>query len=122
MSRANPAASMPPDHRRSTVLLARLRPPVRPAHHVRRDRLHVDLDDAAQAPLTLLVAPAGSGKTVLLSAWAGENDLATAWLSVDESDQRGGQLWDDIGAALQHAHPSLELGLERAGRPDEPPE
>jgi ATP/maltotriose-dependent transcriptional regulator MalT len=37
---------------------------------VARERLHSALDQAAQLPLTVLVAPAGTGKTVLLSDWA----------------------------------------------------
>ena len=36
---------------------------------VTRERLHSALDLGAQAPLTLLIAPAGTGKTVLLADW-----------------------------------------------------
>lgn len=37
---------------------------------VRRERLHTALDRAMQRPLTVVAAPAGWGKTVLLSEWA----------------------------------------------------
>jgi ATP/maltotriose-dependent transcriptional regulator MalT len=37
---------------------------------VSRERLRAALDRAAQLPLTVLVAPAGTGKTVLLADWA----------------------------------------------------
>ena len=37
---------------------------------VRRGRLHSALDEAVERPLTVVAAPAGWGKTVLLTAWA----------------------------------------------------
>jgi ATP/maltotriose-dependent transcriptional regulator MalT len=37
---------------------------------VTRERLHSALDRGTLAPLTMLIAPAGTGKTVLLSDWA----------------------------------------------------
>lgn len=41
---------------------------------VRRERLHAALDRAIERPLTVVAAPAGWGKTVLLSEWAAERD------------------------------------------------
>jgi LuxR family maltose regulon positive regulatory protein len=70
-----------------------------PPGFVRRERLHAAIDRAIEAPLTAVVAPAGWGKTVLLSAWAAERDAA--WLSVGP----------------EHADPSrLERDLEQARR------
>jgi LuxR family maltose regulon positive regulatory protein len=46
------------------------RPPRPPETLVARERLYAALDSSSKLPLTLLVAPAGTGKTVLLSAWA----------------------------------------------------
>lgn len=40
-----------------------------PSTLVVRDRLHAALDFGVRSPLTLLIAPAGTGKTVLLSDW-----------------------------------------------------
>ena len=45
------------------------RVPRPPLTLVTRERLHSALDLGARAPLTMLVAPAGTGKTVLLSDW-----------------------------------------------------
>src|SRR5436190_19889492 len=45
-------------------------PPDPPANGVRRDRLLAMLDAALQRPLTIVVAPSGYGKTVLLAQWA----------------------------------------------------
>ena len=38
------------------------------------------------AGLTLVIAPAGYGKTTLLSTWLGQSDVPSAWLSLDEHD------------------------------------
>src|SRR4051812_46367633 len=58
--------------------------PAVPRHYVRRSRLLGLLD--VDAPVTLVVAPAGAGKTVLIGAWAGELGRPVAWLSPESSD------------------------------------
>ena len=50
----------PPDRGRRH---AKMRAPLVPEHHVRRHRLFKLLDDVTVAPFTLVVAPAGAGKT-----------------------------------------------------------
>jgi len=89
----------------STVYQAKLRPAVNPEYLVRRPRLIELLDAAVQAPLTLVVAPAGSGKTSLLRDWVAQTSLPHAWLSVDESDRDPAQLWLGILAALDTIAP-----------------
>jgi LuxR family transcriptional regulator, maltose regulon positive regulatory protein len=89
----------------SPLLRAKLRPPVVPDHHVQRPRLLRLLDEAVSAPLTLVVAPAGVGKTVLVSSWAAESTVPTAWLSLDEADGDGRQLWSGVIAALETLRP-----------------
>jgi LuxR family maltose regulon positive regulatory protein len=64
-----------PGHRASSWAV-----PVPAPGLVRRERLHVALDRAIERPLTVVAAPAGWGKTVLLSAWAA--DRGAAWISV----------------------------------------
>jgi LuxR family maltose regulon positive regulatory protein len=85
------------------VLRTKLRPPVHGHEYVARRRLHTALDDAARSPLTLVVAPAGSGKTSLLSAWS--TGRRRAWLSLDETDRDVVQLWADVIAALETVVP-----------------
>ena len=93
-------------------------PPVRP-EMVLRPRLIERLDAGLHRKLTLISAPAGFGKTTLVSAWlhsaAGPASAARAstWLSLDEGDNdlirflnylvaAFRQVDDEIGPAVQH--------------------
>ncbi len=60
-------------------------PTVRPDLVARR-RLIERLDEGLQRRLTLVSAPAGFGKTTLVSAWAAGCARPLAWLSLDEGD------------------------------------
>jgi LuxR family maltose regulon positive regulatory protein len=63
---------------------------------VARPRLSERLSRGAQSRLTLISAPAGFGKTTVLSAWlaaAGAGQRSVAWLSLEESDRRPGLFW-----------------------------
>ena len=84
----------------SRVLRAKLRAPTAPEHFVRRARLHRLLDEVATAPVTLVVAPAGAGKTSLLSGWTAESATPICWLTLDETDRGAAQLWSGVIEAL----------------------
>ena len=86
-------------------------------HYVVRPRLLELLDDVARGPLTLVVAPAGSGKTALLAGWLNEISTPSAWLSLDESDRDPVQFWTGMIAALDTLAPgsgSRALGALRS--------
>lgn len=89
----------------SSLFKSKLRPPARPDHYVRRVRLIALMDDAVKTPLTVVVAPAGAGKTSLLAGWSDETATPTAWLSLDEADREGAQLWAGLVAALETLRP-----------------
>jgi ATP/maltotriose-dependent transcriptional regulator MalT len=58
-----------------------------PRYAVDRPSLRARLDAGITAPLTLVVAPAGSGKTVLLSQWVmARRDVTIAWVDVARAD------------------------------------
>jgi len=62
-------------------------PPLAPAYAVDRAALRRRLDDALVRPVTLIVAPAGAGKSVLLAQWARTHpELAFVWLDVGVDD------------------------------------
>jgi LuxR family maltose regulon positive regulatory protein len=63
--------------------------------------------------LTLVSAPAGFGKTTLLTDWlttAPTNGHATAWLSLDRSDNDPALFWAYFIAALKAAAPGVGNG------------
>ncbi|MEA3334739.1 MAG: LuxR C-terminal-related transcriptional regulator [Chloroflexota bacterium] len=53
---------------------------------VERPRLVEKLNSGLERKLTLVAAPAGFGKTTLVSSWLDRVDRPTAWLSLDEHD------------------------------------
>ncbi len=62
--------------------------------------------------LTLVSAPAGFGKTTLLSEWAhrgsgGNAPLHVAWLSLNEGDNDPTRFWSYVIAALQTVYPTV---------------
>jgi len=61
------------------------RPPVT-GEIVCRKRLHEVMDRALDLPLTLVSAPAGFGKSTLVSHWAETLEVPCAWLSLDPGD------------------------------------
>ena len=61
------------------------RPPVT-EDFVQRPIPEALLDDGYQRPLTVVTAPAGYGKTTLVSHWVASRGYRSAWVSLDESD------------------------------------
>jgi LuxR family maltose regulon positive regulatory protein len=71
----------------SLLVATKLRIPPQPQHAVRRARLIDALERGILAyKLVLIAAPAGYGKTTLLSQWAHASHLPVAWLSIGEED------------------------------------
>jgi len=81
-----------------------LRPLVRPAT-IRRSSLLERLARGDPGPIVSVVAPAGYGKTTLLSQWAERNGQAFAWVSVDEGDNDPKVLLTYVAEALNAAEP-----------------
>ncbi len=67
-----------------TILKTRLFKPQLNAEYVQRSRLLHALDAQAGKPLIVVNAPAGYGKSVLVSQWLEEFQNEHAWLSLDE--------------------------------------
>jgi LuxR family maltose regulon positive regulatory protein len=75
-------------------------PPARP-HLVRRPRLIERLNEGLQHKLTLISAPAGFGKTTLISEWLADCQRPAAWLSLDAGDNDPIRFLTYLVAALQ---------------------
>jgi LuxR family maltose regulon positive regulatory protein len=98
-------------------------PPVR-TEWVRRPRLIQYLDEGLRRGhrLTLISAPAGSGKTSLVSAWAGQAETPFAWFSLDEDDNAPVRFLIYLIAALQTIDPGCgEVVLAALQSPQPPP-
>ncbi len=70
---------------------------------VRRPALVDRLADPMAPPLAVLVAPAGYGKTTLLSEWATCDGRPFAWVTVDERDNDGDRLRHSVARAAHAA-------------------
>ena len=53
---------------------------------VARPRLFEHISGGLDNPLILVTAPAGYGKTTLLSSWLRQARIPSAWISLDEND------------------------------------
>jgi LuxR family maltose regulon positive regulatory protein len=98
----------------SPLLRSKLRRPTVPTYFVARPRLDRALDTVTERPLTLVIAPAGSGKTQLLSSWTARTEHPVAWLSLEEMDDDPVSLWTAAAAALDAFAPGCGLVVQRA--------
>lgn len=81
------------------------RPPV-PPDYVQRPRLLARLERYPQRALTLVCAPAGYGKSTVLSHWLKSCSCATAWVSLDEEDDELKSFLVYFLAAVRRIHPA----------------
>jgi LuxR family maltose regulon positive regulatory protein len=112
-------------------------PPARPKF-IRRVRLLERLDEGLDLhrKVTLVSAPAGYGKTTLISEWAnyrrGDSAMIDtaghsfqpsqiAWLSLDEGDNDPGRFLNYLIAALQTIAPAIGVAASQLLRSSQPP-
>ena len=53
--------------------------------------------------MTVVCAPAGSGKSVLLRSWAAETDTAVAWVTVERGERDAQRFWLQVIGAVADA-------------------
>ncbi|RPH61275.1 MAG: LuxR family transcriptional regulator, partial [Chloroflexi bacterium] len=95
-------------------------PPTRP-RQIERLRLLEQVKAGMQRALTLIVAPAGFGKTTLAAAWAAKSDLPVAWLSLQPADRPRERFLSYLVQALQNIAPHLgqtTLAMLQGGSPE----
>ena len=109
-------------------------PPVRP-ELVARPRLIERLNEGFCRKLTLISAPAGFGKTTLLSEWIAScksqianpqspvaiRNLQFAWLALDEGDNDPARFWAYLVAALQTIEVDVGKGVLSMLQSPQPP-
>lgn len=88
-------------------------PPI-PAGFVARPQLLQILDEAVSHRLTLISAPAGAGKTTLISSWAQsshQKGIIYGWLSLDEADNDPQRFLQYLLACLEEWGLVIDLPL-----------
>jgi len=101
-------------------------PPARP-QLVQRPQLYERLREGLNYKLILISAPAGFGKTTLLSEWIHNSKprINTAWISLDEGDNDPVRFWEYFIASIRTFQASDRQIVkggesnERRGRPDQ---
>jgi LuxR family transcriptional regulator, maltose regulon positive regulatory protein len=96
------------------IVKTKLSPPSSRTEEVLRPDLLELLDAGSVRKLTLIGAPAGYGKTTLLSQWrrSQEPNLPVAWVSLDEQDNDPIRLWKHIIEALDRVTPEGRFGAD----------
>jgi len=93
------------DH--TPLLATKLFIPAPRVRRVVRDRLLERLEAGKHRPLTLIAAPAGSGKTTLVSEWLAACPQPAAWLSLDQSENDPASFWRHLLAAIRRVWPDF---------------
>jgi LuxR family transcriptional regulator, maltose regulon positive regulatory protein len=99
----------------TTLLATKVRVPP-PSHHtLHRTRLIEALKrGSSQYKFTLIAAPAGYGKTTVLSQWAHSSSSPIAWLSIDEEDNDVERFFRYLLTAWEAVQPGVmesQLGM-----------
>jgi LuxR family maltose regulon positive regulatory protein len=99
-----------PDTQVTTLAEWKLVPPRLRPGVVSRPRLFAVLDRRAETALTLITAPAGSGKTELVVSWLETHpEVAVAWLSLDARDSDPLRFWTHVA----HSVDRVRAGMAR---------
>jgi len=88
------------------ILRTKLHRPPAPSDYVHRPRLSDYLDQQLERPLTLVSAPAGYGKSTLVSCWLDRCDRPSTWISLDENDNDLRQFLAYFIAAVETVFPN----------------
>lgn len=103
------------------ILATKLFIPPPQTNGVLRPRLIEQLNQGSQDKLTLISAPAGFGKTTLLSQWLVNCDRPTTWLSLDEKDNDPTRFLRYLIASLQVVNASFGAGVLAGLQSPQPP-
>src|SRR4051794_37099868 len=95
-------------------------PPPRPKV-VLRPRLIERLNEGLHRKLILISAPAGFGKTTVVSEWVSDCELSVTWLSLDEGDNDPTRFMTYLVAALRTIAPTIGEGVSRGLESPQPP-
>ena len=95
----------------TTLLSTKLYIPLSRETLVLSPRLTAILSNALTKGFTLVSAPAGYGKTTLVSSWLRETNIPSAWLSLEESDNDVVRFMQYLLTTLQPVVPGVKIDL-----------
>ena len=99
-------ANKMPDQSKHLLLTKFYIPSVRP-NQITRPRLDDLLNGGLDKALILVSAPAGYGKSTLVSRWLKETGIPSAWLSLDSGDNDPARFLRYLLTALQPVAPGI---------------
>lgn len=105
LSNPIPMSEIDPD-----ITLSRIRPPELPANFLARRHLFDLIDDRAPG-YTMVVAPAGYGKTSLIAEWAKHSKKKVIWYTMSETDTFVG-IAEYLISAIRQVIPNFAPDLE----------
>jgi LuxR family maltose regulon positive regulatory protein len=105
----------------STLLQTKLHIPQLRLSLVPRPRLIGRLNVGMDGRPTLISAPAGYGKTTLVTEWLQGIQVKTAWLSLDESDNDPRRFLDYLVAALRDVQANVGQSVDAMLQSPQPP-
>ncbi|MGD8612605.1 MAG: AAA family ATPase, partial [Desulfobacterales bacterium] len=104
------------------ILRTKLHRPPAPRDYAHRPRLLEYLDQRPERPLTLVSAPAGYGKSTLVSCWLDRCESPNAWISLDENDNDLRQFLSYFLTAVETVFPnSVKETMTLVNAPTLPP-
>ena len=107
--------------RSTAIVKTKLYCPQTTAGFVLRERLLEALETSLERPLTVVSAPAGYGKSVLVSDWTRSLAIPVAWVSLDEAESEFAQFLAYFLSALDSIYPrAFESILQMLANPELP--
>src|SRR5215211_2631413 len=103
------------------ILATKLYIPPPPTKVVPRPRLSDRLNEGLHRKLTLISAPAGFGKTTLVSEWVAGCERQVAWLSLEAGDSYPARFLTYLVASLQTVVPNIGQGVLGVLQAPQPP-
>ena len=104
------------------ILATKLYVPTPRPKIVLRPRLIEQMNKGLHRKLTLISAPAGSGKTTLVSEWIVSCKRPVAWLSLDEADNDSTRFLTYLIMAVQTVFPNVGAEVLRMLQSAQPPQ
>jgi LuxR family maltose regulon positive regulatory protein len=96
----------------TVIISTKIQVPIIHTALVQRDALMKRLHNGIQGKLTVVAAPAGYGKTTLLSEWVKECNGQAAWVSLGKQENNFERFWSYVIAAIEKANPGFGATLQ----------